>query len=81
MTAEEYRSALHILIGQARVISMLPLDEILNAHSRMESFASILDPTLYRNKSQAASEDRELIHAAMPLWRYAKKMMETEKEQ
>lgn len=60
-----------LLFNQARVISMLPLEEWLEAFERADAIAPILDPTLYReNLASGKSEAlKKLIRAALELKR------------
>jgi len=50
------------------------LPELLRAIERADAFGPILDPTLYRDRAGAMHEDRELLEAALPLWRFAQRM-------
>lgn len=60
-----------LLISQARIIAMLPLEDWLTAFERAETLAPILDPTLYRDyiydKEKKGEAIKEIIRAALPL--------------
>ena len=75
MNNEATVSALHdgwdLLINQAKIIALLPLEDWLKAFERAESIAPIVDPTLYRNyiydKEKRGESIQALIRAAIPL--------------
>lgn len=73
MDADEYQEAILTCILAGKVMMALPLPDVLNAMSRAETLGPILDPTLYREKSDDMAADRELVEAALPLWRLARK--------
>ena len=62
-----------LLISQAKIIALLPLEEWLESFSRAETLAPILDPTLYRDyiydPDQKGELIKDLIRAAVPLKR------------
>lgn len=62
-----------LLISQAKIIAMLPLEEWLEAFARAETLGPILDPTLYRgyiyDKDNKSELIQDLIRAAIPLKR------------
>jgi hypothetical protein len=64
----------------SKMISLYDLPDLLSRMSLAHTTASIYDPTLWMNKHKMMEEDRELIEAAMPLWRMAMKMRDRMKE-
>ena len=48
----------------AALVSAARLNEAIDAASQAESIAPIIDPTLYREKGQALSQDIQLLRAA-----------------
>jgi hypothetical protein len=46
------------------------LPSLLRAIEHSEAVAPIIDPTLYREKAKAMKQDRDIIRAAMALWRF-----------
>lgn len=75
MTGEEYTAALMICAGSARSLSLIDVPDMLRRIENAEAVGPILDPTLYRAQSQKMAEDKELLEAALPLWRMAQKMI------
>ena len=69
MSAEQYQSGLQAAAVAAVMLAETDIPEILRMIEHADSFGAVLDPTLYREKHQAMMEDKELIEAAMPLWR------------
>lgn len=69
-----------ILIQQAKVIALLPLEEWLSAFERAETLAPILDPTLYRDyiydRDNRGELLKDLIRAALPLKREILKLQD-----
>lgn len=66
---EEYRSAVLSCAMAARLLNGHDIPALLAAIDRAEAFGPILDPTLFREKSRAMSEDKRLLKAALPLYR------------
>lgn len=79
-TVEDMHEGWNILISQARIIAMLPLEEWLQAFERAETLGPILDPTLYRDYIYDPDEKgellKELIRSAIPLKREIRKLQE-----
>lgn len=69
----EMQDGWSLLIGQARIIAMLPLERWLEQFEKAETLGPILDPTLYRDYIYDPEERGELlkglIRAAIPLKR------------
>lgn len=74
MTGEDWKDSLMMLAGQARVVSYVDIPEMLRQIDHVDSVGAILDPTLYRAKVDAMHQDKELLEAALPLYRWAEKM-------
>lgn len=75
-TAERYQAALLCVFQCAQFISTADVPDLLARIERAHSFGALLDPTLYRQKVQAMDQDKEMIEAALPLWRWAKRLEE-----
>lgn len=71
MTPEEYRDQLILIANAARIISMVDVPDFLNRIERAHALGAVLDPTLYRKNVEAMDQDKELLEAALPLWRLA----------
>jgi hypothetical protein len=76
MTAEEYQNTLRICAMTAGLIGEHDIPKMLEMIERADSIGGMIYPTLYREKHGAMMEDKELLKAALPLWRMAKKFKE-----
>ena len=74
--AHEHQIVVLGCIEAARVLRGHDLKAALDAIERADSIGAILDPTLYRDKHQAMMDDKALLEAALPLWRFAEKLAE-----
>ncbi len=72
----EYRSALLLILNSARVMTVIDLPKLLAAIEHSHALGPMVDPTLYREKMRAMDEDKEILTAALPLWKLAKKLEE-----
>jgi hypothetical protein len=83
MTAVEYKSSLNTCYVIVGVLRDLPLQEMVDAINRAESFGAILDPTLYRKQAQSMAEDarviRALLHVQRELQPYLARVSESER--
>ena len=73
---EHYRDAMYAILTAMKILAPHDLPGILNAISRSESIAPFIDPTLWRDKHEAMSEDKEVFESALPLWKMARSLME-----
>ncbi len=71
---EEYRAAVQACVMAAQILSMHDIPGMLNAIERAHALGPVVDPTLWKQKCQAMEEDREMLEAALPLVRIAKKL-------
>lgn len=71
---EEYRSAVQACVMAARMLSMHDIPGMLTAIERAHALGPVVDPTLWKQKCQAMEEDKEMLEAALPLLRIAKKL-------
>lgn len=80
MTEHEatYRASLESVVMAARLVSQWDLPELLKAMGRAQAIGPLVDPTLYRAKAAAMEQDRELLEAALPLWRFAREHLQKE---
>jgi hypothetical protein len=57
----------------AKLLTYIDIPQMLADIERADTLGPLLDPTLWMNKSEAMNQDRELLKAALPLWKLAKK--------
>jgi len=60
---DDYQLTLAGLWAMANLIANAPLAEMLAAAERAETLGPIVDPTLYRERARALSEDLALLRA------------------
>lgn len=75
----EYRSALLLILNSARVMTVIDLPQLLSDIESAHAVGPMVDPTLYREKMRAMNEDKEILTAALPLWKLAKMLEERAK--
>ena len=67
----DMQNGFDLLVGQSKIIAMLPLEDWLRAFERAETVAPIVDPTLYRDylydPECKGKKIKSLIVAAIPL--------------
>lgn len=68
----EYQAALHACATIAKLLQYHDLPALLDAVSTAETVGPLMDPTLWRRQHQAMAEDKALLEAALPLWRWGK---------
>ena len=76
MTIEEYQENLKTCGLAALFVERVDIPDMLARIERADSIGGMIDPTLYRDKREAMMQDKELLEAALPLWRYAQKIRE-----
>jgi hypothetical protein len=76
VTIEEYQNTLRVCAMLAGLVGEHDIPKMLEMIERADSIGGMIDPTLYREKHGAMMEDKELLEAALPLWRIAKKFQE-----
>lgn len=74
LSTAEYRAAVTGVVVCARVLNQFDIPKLLEAIERADSFGCFFDPTLWINNRGKMNEDREVLEAALPLWRLAKKL-------
>ncbi|OHD23791.1 MAG: hypothetical protein A2Y38_17015 [Spirochaetes bacterium GWB1_59_5] len=74
MNEAEYKAAVIAAVTCARMLAQHDIPALLEAIDYAESVGPIIDPTLWRNKAKAMSEDRELLLAAGSLRAFSFKM-------
>lgn len=72
---DDHRQAMEMIIMAMRMLAVVDLPRVHEAAQRALDFSCFSDPTLWIQKSKALEEDKELLEAAMPLWRAAAKML------
>ena len=68
---DRYRQSVITVVLASRALVDLDLPAILESIERAHVIGPFMDPTLYRDKMDAMNEDRDLLTAALPLWRWA----------
>jgi hypothetical protein len=71
---EEHQTAVRNAMLIYQIIRDEPLAELLERIDRAEGVAPVLDPTLYRDKRQALSEDKRMIEALFSFQSAMKKL-------
>lgn len=74
MTAEEYQQQLMNVAMTARLLVEVDIPDLLSRIELAHSFGCMLDPTLYRDKVEAMDQDKDMLEAALPLWRWSQKV-------
>jgi hypothetical protein len=69
-----YRTAVLACHVAARMLAEHELAELLADIERADTMGPFLDPTLWRDRRAAMLEDREVIAAAMNLWKLGRKL-------
>lgn len=72
---KSYREQLLFLYQTALSVQMVDIPKLLQDIERAETLGPFLDPTLWRNKSHAMAEDKELLEAVLPFWRMGEKLL------
>src|ERR1700674_4580087 len=72
MTAEEYQTTVASCALVGSMLTQYDLPKILQMIGRAETVGPMVDPTLWIKKHEAMGEDKKLLEAALPLWRWAK---------
>jgi hypothetical protein len=67
----EYQSAIVTVVTCARLLATHDIPALLAAIETADSVGPILDPTMWRAKKPAMDEDKQMLQAALPLWRLA----------
>ena len=70
--AESYRENIKRLAMIAALLREVPVPELLVAIERADATGPVLDPTLWIKASPEMHRHRDLLRAALPLWRLAK---------
>lgn len=76
----EYQAAVGSCALVGSMLTEHDLPGMLAAIERADSIGCMIDPTLYRDKVEAMHQDKELIEAAMPLYRWAKRQKQLAEE-
>lgn len=79
MNIETYQTAVQQTVLAAQLLAEHDIPGILAAIDRAETMAPFTDPTLYIKKAKAMREDKEVLEAALPLWKLGQKLKEMRK--
>lgn len=77
----EYQAAVGSCALVGSMLTQYDLPEMLRAIEHAEAMGPMIDPTLYREKADAMDEDKTLLEAALPLWRWAMKQKKLAEEE
>ena len=80
MSVEEYRDNLELILSAARLVSIVDVPKMLADIAHADTVGPFLDPTLWQANHHKMEEDRELLKAALPLWKQAIKYMAKEEK-
>lgn len=67
----EYQAAVGSCALVGSMLTQYDLPEFIRAIEHAEAIGPMIDPTLYREKNEAMMQDKELLEAALPLYRWA----------
>lgn len=71
-----YRADMMKIMAALTVIHTIDVPGYIEKINRTEAFGCFVDPSLYRQKSQAMLEDKSILEAALPLWKLSQKLKE-----
>lgn len=77
MTIADWREDLRTCGLAAMFLERVNIPDMLAKIEKADAFGGMIDPTLYREKHAAMMEDKELLEAALPLWKYAQRVRES----
>lgn len=67
----EYQAAVGSCALVGSMLTQYDLPAMVRAIEYAEAMGPMIDPTLYREKREAMDQDKDLLEAALPLWRWA----------
>jgi hypothetical protein len=70
--ADDYRENVERVAMIASLLREVPVPDLLIAIERADAAGPVLDPTLWIEASDEMHRHRDLLRAALPLWRLAK---------
>lgn len=68
----EYQAAVGSCALVGAMLTEHDIPAMLRAINHSEAMGPMIDPTLYREKIDAMMQDKDLLEAALPLYRWAK---------
>lgn len=71
---DRYRAAVTMAIAAANAIAMHDVPRLLEEIHHADSVGALIDPTAYMAKADAMREDKEVLEAALPLYRIGRKL-------
>jgi len=72
----EWQDSLRLVAMAALALESIDIPKMLERIDHADTVAPFFDPTLYMKKVDAMHQDREMLKAALPLWRFGKKIAE-----
>ena len=76
MEPEKYRSDLMLVATAMQAVGNIDIPKMLQAIEHCDTVAPFVDPTLYMQNRDKMMEDKELLEAALPLWKLHAKWKE-----
>jgi len=80
MDKTEYMTTLSSVSVAMGLLADTDIPAVLQAIANADAIGPIFNPTLWMEKHRAMDENKELLEAALPLWRMAQKLKSMEKK-
>ncbi len=80
MDEDDYTRAITMCYLAARALKDLDLPRVIEAMNKADTIGPFLDPALWMAKRTDMRDNRNVIEAALPLWRLAQKLKEERDE-
>lgn len=71
----EYQSAVRGVALLVNIVQQWDLPKLLEAIEHADVVGPFFDPTAWMRKREALEQDRELLQAALPLWKLGKELI------
>jgi hypothetical protein len=76
-----YQSAVRTSLMCAGIVGQFDIPALLEAIERADAMGPLFDPTLWISNHGKMEEDREVLKAALPLWRLCQKLKQLREQQ
>ncbi len=73
---DDHATIVKTVVMIARTLNVYDIPKAIEAATRALELAPYIDPTAWMRNHKALEEDREMLRAALPLWRLAQKLEE-----
>lgn len=81
LTEEDCTLAIEAAMIAARMMLNIDVPGTLGELEKFDAFAPIFEPSMWIKTRKAAAEKRELLEAALPLWRWVQEQKKKRIEQ